>query len=256
MPTATTSTNINANRKEDPTPDKAPAEDPLIRIRVPHYDPMIIDYGVVSVRQKWWFSGDVANRRWFLIKNRSKLYMVTPSASDGSMIHPRYAHREIMKFYQQKYGWQKERTLDQPGGPKYMVDHNDGNSLNNDPYNDQLRICTASENSHNRGKLKRNATSQYKGISCSKKRRKDGTRTFKIDFQYQDENGNKVRVREPSFSGPNGERDACNYYNELVKKHTNGFGRQNEWRGVTPDNLAAATASSSSSEDGGGSSSE
>jgi len=76
-----------------------------------------------------------------------------------------------------------------------------------------------------------------------------------MDFQYKDENGNKVRVREPSFSGPNGERDACNFYNELVKKHTNGFGRQNEWRGVTPD-TAVAAASSSSSEEGGGSSSE
>jgi hypothetical protein len=55
-----------------------------------------------------------------------------------------------------------------PGDGK-VVDHIDGNTLNNQKSN--LRICTMAENSRNR-KRNKNNTSGYKGVSYSAQRKK------------------------------------------------------------------------------------
>lgn len=54
-------------------------------------------------------------------------------------------------------------------GDGVMVDHINGNSLDNRKCN--LRICTNSQNQHNRGKSKRNTTG-YKGVCLDKRRNK------------------------------------------------------------------------------------
>lgn len=55
--------------------------------------------------------------------------------------------------------------------PKGMVvDHINGNTLDNRKCN--LRICTIAENSRNRNKYKKNASSIYKGVSYDKKKGK------------------------------------------------------------------------------------
>ena len=138
-----------------------------------------------------------------------------------------------MQWYQQQYGWQNERNLNEPGN-KWMVDHTDGDSLLNDPYCMGLRVCSASENCHNRPKVTKRkgkfTSSQYKGISSKRNAKKE--RIWKIDFQYKDGENNTVRVRKPMFRD---EKSAVEFYNSLVRKHTNGFGRENRWLGYTKD---------------------
>ena len=147
-----------------------------------------------------------------------------------------------MQWYQQQYGWQKDRDLSEPGN-KWMVDHNSvlNCSLLNDPYNMGLRVCSASKNSHNRLKVAKRkgkfTSSQYKGISCKRNAKKE--RIWKLDFQYKDSENNTVRVRKPVFRD---EKAAVEFYNSLVQKHTNGFGRENRWLGYTKDAQTPPTA--------------
>ena len=144
------------------------------------------------------------------------------------MDRPIYMHREVMSYYQTTYGVCKDRPLNSLDR-RYLVGHITGDSLRNEI--NHMRVGTGSENSHNKGKRKGPGSSQYKGISIVKRRKKDGTFSTKycVDFQYLDEaNGNKkVRIR-PKYDT---EREAVSKYNECVRIHMPEFGRINKWIG-------------------------
>ena len=238
MSATATQPRLPANiRDESSTPREhfpPPANDPLLSIKVRHYDPRIADYGIVRVRSLWWNHRNNSGYQWFLITSGKKSYMVRPR--DGCMLRPIYAHVDTLRYYQEHFGFQKGRPLDGSSGVRYLVDHHNGDSLLNDPYNGQLKCATSSENAANRPKQvrKKPTGSQYKGISVAKQRRKDGSRTFKIDFQYKNDAGDTIKIRKPSFTC---EKKAVEFYNTCVRQYTNGFGRENTWTGFTPDPL-------------------
>jgi len=89
--------------------------------------------------------------RWFSIKSRNGIRPSRQISVNGKIIQIQLS-RAIMKF------------------PENMqVDHINGDTLDNRKCN--LRICTPSENSHNRKKSAFN-TSGYKGVSWDKRNKK------------------------------------------------------------------------------------
>jgi len=85
-------------------------------------------------------------------KNIDKFYVVARTKKEeGNKII--YLHREITN-----------------AGPGAIVDHIDGNPLNNIKSN--LRVCDKSKNAMNRGSQKNNKYSEYKGVSWDKSRKK------------------------------------------------------------------------------------
>lgn len=62
----------------------------------------------------------------------------------------------------------------------YVIDHIDGNGLNNQKSN--LRICTHAENTRNRTKVNKNNTSGYNGVSWYKRDKKWAAR---INVSYR-----------------------------------------------------------------------
>jgi hypothetical protein len=82
--------------------------------------------------------------------NGHKWYVVRSAGRRGKYA---YMHREIMGVTD----------------PEILVDHRDGDGLNNQ--DDNLRICNDAQNGHNRGKQKRN-TSGYKGVTWNKNKGK------------------------------------------------------------------------------------
>lgn len=93
------------------------------------------------------------NFKWYPDKSGDKNFYVVRNSKDCNGKHKKIRmHQEIM------------------GTPRGMeTDHIDGNGLNNQRKN--LRICTRSQNQHNRGKYKCN-TSGYKGVSWHKVKKK------------------------------------------------------------------------------------
>jgi hypothetical protein len=87
----------------------------------------------------------LSNHKWYAINSGG--YATRSYVEDGKRIFVRM-HRLIMNV---------------PEG--FIVDHIDGNTLNNQKSN--LRICTRAENCRNRG-LNKNNTSGYKGVMRNK----------------------------------------------------------------------------------------
>ncbi len=83
----------------------------------------------------------ISKYKWYAIKRKSKYY-AQAKVENKNM----YMHRMILS------------VLD----PKVFVDHENGNTLDNRREN--LRICNASQNQHNRGSTK-NSSSIFKGVS-------------------------------------------------------------------------------------------
>lgn len=77
-----------------------------------------------------------------------------------------YANKDGNKWYARRNEGNKSvkmhRQITGVTDPEIDVDHRDGDGLNNTDEN--LRVCTATQNLANRGKTKRN-TSGYKGVS-------------------------------------------------------------------------------------------
>lgn len=127
----------------------------------------------------------------------------------------RYAKTTIhyKKVYLHKF------IINPPAG--YLVDHKDGNTLNNTRNN--LRICTHVGNCQNRpGKT--NSTSTYKGVSLfrSKKKIKDKVYTYQAWQAHIMVNGKAI-----SLGKHKNEIDAAIAYNEAAKKHHGEFAKLN-----------------------------
>ena len=92
--------------------------------------------------------------KWYSLKRRSGIFYVTRNQWNfGTKKSSKICmHRLIMKAV---------------GGE--IVDHKDGNGLNNQRYN--LRFCTGTQNNAN-SKLQKNSTSRYKGVTSVKYNRK------------------------------------------------------------------------------------
>jgi hypothetical protein len=98
--------------------------------------------------------------------------------------------------------------------PGQIVDHADGNGLNNQRWN--LRFCTNSQNNSNIDKPKHGKTSQYKGVYWA---RKD-----KRFFAAIKVNHNRIRLGY--FRD---ERDAALAYNAAAVQHFGEFARINHF---------------------------
>jgi hypothetical protein len=135
------------------------------------------DYEWLS-RQKWQASWNGGN--WYAVKT--------------DVIGTMYMHRAIANA---------------PSGS--VVDHVDGNTLNNQRCN--LRTCSQSENMQNRGKTKTN-TSGYKGVTWHRNRNK-----FLAQIKVNNKN-----IYLGYFKSA---EDAARAYDEAAKKHHGAFAYYN-----------------------------
>lgn len=133
---------------------------------------------------------------WPLVTTTGKIYAYRPVSRDGHDTTV-LMHRELM---------------DSP--KRLLVDHIDGNGLNNQRGN--LRTASGTQNNGNRIKLK-GTSSQYKGVSWSKSKKKwvaaikcDGKTKFLGYFADEDEAARKYDVEalkvfgefaRPNFKG-------------------------------------------------------
>jgi hypothetical protein len=100
--------------------------------------------------------------------------------------------------------------MDAPHGME--VDHINGNKLDNRRSN--LRICTSTENKHNRG-VYRNSTTGSKGVTFNKREKK-----FKVSIRI----GNGKRLHLGYFTNLG---EATRAYDEAAKKYHGEFARLN-----------------------------
>jgi hypothetical protein len=102
------------------------------------------------------------------------------------------------------------RLLMQPG-PGMVVDHKNGDGLDNRRHN--LRVCTRTQNQQNRRKIKP-ASSKYKGVYWS-----SGLCRWRVEIKVDGK-----KISGGSFSN---EEDAAKSYDELATKHFGEFARLN-----------------------------
>lgn len=122
-----------------------------------------------------------------------------------------YAVRNISINRKQKLVYMHRVILSAPDGLE--VDHRDGNKLNNQSSN--LRVCTQSENQHNRTKYANNKTG-FKGVYWHKKSNK---------FQTQIKSNNKIiYIYIGLFDSA---RNAARAYNTFARKIHGAFANLN-----------------------------
>lgn len=146
--------------------------------------------------------------KWFKHRENRHVYVEKSIIVDGIWKSLKM-HREIMN-----------------APPGVMVDHIDGNSLNNTRAN--LRLCTLTENSWNQGLSTRN-TSSFKGVSQMKGRRKCWCTSITV---------NGKRVWLGAFYS---KEDAARAYNRAAIELYGPFARLNKVRdaaGLTDNVLA------------------
>lgn len=107
------------------------------------------------------------------------------------------------------YIWMHRLILDTPAG--FDTDHVNHNKLDNRKEN--LRICSRSENSMNKGKARNYKYSKYKGVSYTNKASSKSSR----DYFYWTANI-KVNGKRYSRVGKS-EQDAAMKYNELARQY-------------------------------------
>lgn len=76
-----------------------------------------------------------------------------------------YAHR-VVTAGEKNIKIKMHRLIANVTDPKLLIDHIDGNGLNNCKSN--IRVCTSSQNSMNRKKYTRNKSSKFKGVFLHK----------------------------------------------------------------------------------------
>lgn len=100
---------------------------------------------------------EINKHKWQVINNISDTFYAIRSVRINGRKKRLFMHREIM---------QPPPFDITQGGEKIVVDHKDGDGLNNTREN--LRIVTAAENTYNRKKYKKRCSSKYKGVSREK----------------------------------------------------------------------------------------
>jgi len=137
---------------------------------------------------------ELSKFRWCAHKKRNGYYAVRCPMIDGK--------QKMVQMHRVIFG-----VTD----PKILIDHADGNPLNN--CRDNLRVCNHSENGRNQGKQKNNR-SGYKGVFWDKRKEKWGasirTRDRRINLGY--------------FSTA---ELAAKAYNEAAKEHHKQFAKMN-----------------------------
>lgn len=132
--------------------------------------------------------------KWHAVKNKNKFYAARGINKDGK-VKIYGMHRVILGLTD----------------PSMVVDHIDGDGLNNQRSN--LRVCTSHENVRN--SKSRGGASKYKGVSWYRK-----TKKWVAAITY-----NRSRKTIGYFHK---EEDAAKAYNEYAAKHHGGFAHLNE----------------------------
>lgn len=133
----------------------------------------------------------------------------------GWYYNERYAKATInyKKVYMHKF------LIHPPDG--YLVDHKDGNTLNNQKSN--LRICNQSQNCQNRS-TRVNKTSLYKGVSLLTQKKKYKSKIYIWQTWHAHIMTNGTAIKLGSFKN---ERDAAMAYNEAALKYHGEFAKLN-----------------------------
>ncbi len=104
----------------------------------------------------------VNRHKWQATNNHNNTFYAIRTVYINGVRKRLMMHREIMKLPPfDSFGKAQDRSAQ--GREGFVVDHQDGNGLNNT--RDNLSIVTAAENSYNRRKMAREGTSKYKGVS-------------------------------------------------------------------------------------------
>jgi hypothetical protein len=132
--------------------------------------------------------------RWFTVGNKRKMYAERSIKTGPNETKMERLHRVIMN-----------------AGPETIIDHRDGNSMNN--LIENLRPATHSQNNCNVPKRK-NTTSHYKGVYFDKKRKR-----WRVYIKF-----NKKKIYLGTFES---EIDAALAYDRAAKKYQGEFARLN-----------------------------
>lgn len=134
-------------------------------------------------------------------------YAVRSVRSKKGSVQPQYMHRIVLQEPHDGVSGQIH--------PKCIVDHADGNPLNNQRSN--LRICSPAESNQNRGRHSHKTSSVYKGVFREKKQISKPWRTLiAID-------GKLTHIGYFAT-----EIEAAKAYNDAAIKHHGEFARLNE----------------------------
>ena len=101
--------------------------------------------------------------------------------------------------------------------PQVLVDHKNGNTLDNRRKN--LRLCTHTQNNQNKRKTRQRVSSKYKGVSFLK-----STKKWRVYIALQDIFRRTFNVSLGTFSV---EEEAAKAYDEAAREYFGEFARLN-----------------------------
>lgn len=130
-----------------------------------------------------------------------------------------------------KWGQGRMHNMVKPPSKGKLIDHIDGNTLNNQKSN--LRESTSAQNSQNKGKYK-NCASRYKGVSKSKSISSGKNKKIKYTWMSRIQvNKKSIYLGNFSYTG-RGEICAAECYNRAALKYFGEFARLNDIHNPVP----------------------